>query len=443
MHYGAGNAGTQTEQILNSDLLDGDPEEGYRYLISGNAINTGIPVAVYKSLRNIGNSTLGRLAGLNKNAVNDFVVFEKNGVKVATPGCLQCHAQNFNNEIVIGLGNSYSLFQLDPSPSLNMIKKTIRIVYGKNSPEWQSASDVFLIADILKNAIRTEMQGVTPAQKIAEVMASHHDPITLRFRPDTAYFAVPPIVIPEDVPALWTTKKRKTFTVNGMRQGNFVKHITSNSILTLNDTIEARQIYNNARNVWAYIQTLQPPKYPYPVNTTLLGNGKQIFLQNCSRCHGTYEEPEYYPNKIISPEVIRTDSLMWKYFFDYPEYAEWFNKSWFATSEEPAYAKPQLGYVAPPLDGVWITAPYLHNGSVPTLESLLNSRSRPRYWKRNLNKQQYDYEKIGWRYEVLKKPGSKKTYNTDIPGYGNYGHTFGDHLSNDERKSLIEYLKTL
>jgi hypothetical protein len=287
------------------------------------------------------------------------------------------------------------------------------------------------------------MQGPTPTQKIAEVMASHRDPVTLKFRADTNYFPVPSIVIPEDVPALWIAKKRKAFTVNAMRQGNFLKHIVTPSILTLKDTVEAREIYNHAKDVWAYIKTLEPPKYPFAINQGLANRGKQIYLQTCSHCHGTYDKDGDYPNKLIPGDIIGTDSLMWKYFIKYPEYAEWFNKSWFATSESPASTKPQPGYVPPPLDGVWITAPYLHNGSVPTIEAVLNSELRPQYWKRSFSEEKYDYEKLGWQYRTLSKPGGKKTYNTDIPGYGNYGHYFGDHLSDDERKAVIEYLKTL
>jgi hypothetical protein len=39
--------------------------------------------------------------------------------------------------------------------------------------------------------------------------------------------------------------------------------------------------------------------------------------------------------------------------------------------------------------------------------------------------------------------GATTVYNTTIPGYGNYGHTYGDRLSEQERKAIIEYLKTL
>ena len=97
----------------------------------------------------------------------------------------------------------------------------------------------------------------------------------------------------------------------------------------------------------------------------------------------------------------------------------------------------------PPLDGIWITAPYLHNGSVPTLEALLNSSERPTYWSRDYENPQYDYENIGWKYTEHEKPGSAVIYNTGLKGYGNYGHYFGDVLTAPERKAVIEYLKTL
>jgi hypothetical protein len=122
---------------------------------------------------------------------------------------------------------------------------------------------------------------------------------------------------------------------------------------------------------------------------------------------------------------------------------DWFNNSWFGKGANPGKLVPYNGYIAPPLDGVWITAPYLHNGSVPTLDAVLNSRERPPYWTRDFSKTEYDYEKLGWKYMVPDKPGSKSCYNTKLPGYANTGHYFGDVLTDEERKAVLEYLKTL
>jgi hypothetical protein len=109
------------------------------------------------------------------------------------------------------------------------------------------------------------------------------------------------------------------------------------------------------------------------------------------------------------------------------------------------------GYIAPPLDGVWATAPYLHNGSVPTLEALLNSTKRPQYWIRTFDSSDYNDKTLGWNYTALEygKDGAtdseqrKRLYDTTLPGYSKNGHTFGDHLTDAERRQLLEYLKTL
>ena len=125
------------------------------------------------------------------------------------------------------------------------------------------------------------------------------------------------------------------------------------------------------------------------------------------------------------------------------QFIDWFNKSWFAQGDKPARLAASNGYVAPPLDGVWVTAPYLHNGSVPTIEGVLNSSIRPTYWSRDFENPDYDYSALGWKYDSTRSQGNKKVYNTTLPGYGNYGHYFGDKLSIEERRSVIEYLKTL
>ncbi|RYF82114.1 MAG: hypothetical protein EON98_11620 [Chitinophagaceae bacterium] len=77
------------------------------------------------------------------------------------------------------------------------------------------------------------------------------------------------------------------------------------------------------------------------------------------------------------------------------------------------------------------------------MEALLNSKLRPKFWSRNFDTPQYDYEKVGWKFKPEAKGGVATTYDTTIPGYGNYGHYFGDALTDAERKAVIEYLKTL
>ena len=112
---------------------------------------------------------------------------------------------------------------------------------------------------------------------------------------------------------------------------------------------------------------------------------------------------------------------------------------------------PQYGYMAPPLDGVWASAPYFHNGAVPTVAGVLDSGSRPKYLTRSFDSTAYDPAALGWQHSALDhghagEPDAAKRrqiYDTTQFGHANTGHVFGDALTADQRAAVIEYLKTL
>jgi hypothetical protein len=104
------------------------------------------------------------------------------------------------------------------------------------------------------------------------------------------------------------------------------------------------------------------------------------------------------------------------------------------------------GYANLPLDGVWLRAPDLHNGSVPTLWDLLNPQAkRPASYYRGSD--EYDWKKLGFKSESPAAPNGTMyfRYDTvDVPGNsnrGHEGHAYGTDLSDDEKWALIEYLK--
>jgi Cytochrome c len=288
----------------------------------------------------------------------------------------------------------------------------------------------------------TETRGVNAADRLASVLAAHRDPVTFKWSP-TAQIAIPDQVVPSDVPAWWLLKKKNGMFYNAFGRGDFGKFLMASNLLTVNDTTESAEVDKHMPDVLAYINSLQAPKYPKPIDIALASAGKAIFNNNCSGCHGTYGENGKYPNLLIPQSVIGTDSLLQAANYSNPEFVNWFNKSWFSSGSHPARLEPFKGYIAPPLDGVWITAPYLHNGSVPSLEAVLNSTIRPKFWSRNFSQPEYDYDNPGWKFAVHDQASNKSIYNTTLPGYGNYGHYFGDNLTQQERKAVIEYLKSL
>jgi len=100
---------------------------------------------------------------------------------------------------------------------------------------------------------------------------------------------------------------------------------------------------------------------------------------------------------------------------------------------------PYGPYAARPLYGIWAAAPYLHNGSVPTLyDLLLPPEQRPQKFK--LGARLYDPVKLGFAEADCDEPDCE--VDASRPGDGNGGHLYGTDLSEVERKALLEYLKT-
>lgn len=111
-------------------------------------------------------------------------------------------------------------------------------------------------------------------------------------------------------------------------------------------------------------------------------------------------------------------------------------------------------YKARPLNGVWATAPYLHNGSVPTLyHLLLPAKDRPKSFP--IGSREFDPEHVGLNILVNAPGGSVFVARNDdgkpVDGNSNEGHEFGTeaargtetHLDENERRALLEYLKSL
>ncbi|MFT3824850.1 MAG: c-type cytochrome [Chitinophagaceae bacterium] len=422
--------------------MDGDIQKGLAYLTTGDYVKGGIPYSIF--LLGIGKDKKNYLQrnGKNEKLSHDYTaVTAPNGEILVAPNCLQCHAQVFDDQLYIGMGNTTINFAEDDKLNLRNLQR-VESVLKLTAPRKYEASRSFIeIAKAIGPYLITEVQGVNAADRLAAILVAHRDPVTFKWN-DNPKLDIPAEVIPTDVPAWWLLRKKNAMFYNGFGRGDFGRFLMASNLLTVNDTSESREVDSHMPDVLAYIYSLKPPAYPSSIDIQLAKEGEKVFLDNCSRCHGTYGENESYPNLLIPEAIIQTDSMLYKSNYSNPQFVNWFNNSWFTQGDHPAKLEPFAGYIAPPLDGIWCTAPYLHNGSVPTLEALLNSDLRPRYWSRDFDKPQYDYRSIGWQYTTVDQP-KKKIYNTDLPGYSNRGHYFGDKLTDEERKAVIEYLKTL
>ncbi|RYZ23828.1 MAG: c-type cytochrome [Chitinophagaceae bacterium] len=420
----------------------GDAKKGFDYLVNGDYVRGGLPLNIFRMGYISFDSSLLRRTGLNANIPYEFTAQRAaNGEVVVAPNCLQCHAMPFDGQLVLGLGNSGVDFTKGRginARSLGALENLLK----KSFPKQYEASATFLqVTKTIAPDLVAEVRGVNLADHLAALLVAHRDPATFRWS-DSALLPKDHAVVPTDTPPWWLLKKKNAMFYNGFGRGDFGRFLMASNLLTTGDTSESRLVDEHMPDLLAYIYSLEAPVYKGAVDRTLAAKGRAVFGANCSGCHGTYGKKETYPNLLIPASVIGTDSLLYASNYSTPQFVDWFNRSWFRQGDHPAQLVPFSGYIAPPLDGVWITAPYLHNGSVPTIEALLNSKLRPRYWTRNFRKNDYDHKRLGWVYQEAgeAKPG---WYNTDLPGYRNTGHSFGDALTDTERKAVIEYLKTI
>ena len=119
------------------------------------------------------------------------------------------------------------------------------------------------------------------------------------------------------------------------------------------------------------------------------------------------------------------------------------------TASTPVLTRPDcksivndnLGYKARPLNGIWSTAPYLHNGSVPNLYEMLLAPTKrsPFFYEGSF---QYDPERAG--RDIKPSPSNSFKFDTSLPGNSNLGHDYGvGGLHESQRFALLQYLKTL
>ncbi len=250
-----------------------------------------------------------------------------------------------------------------------------------------------------------------------------------------------------DTPAWWNTKYKKWLYLDGGIQTNHRALVPFSLGDRHNSGKQVRSWDRQFKAIYKYLQSLETPKYPYEINQQLAAKGKIAFNKNCASCHGKYGKNPSYPERVISIEKLGTDrarhdALSKERFIGY-------ERSWLSFYGKTKCRPETGGYVAPPLHGIWASAPYLHNGSVPTLWHLLRPTKRPRLWKRSIDG--YDNQKVGLEFKSAKRlpsdvelPAQKRTwFDTRLFSKSNKGHLYPDKLSEEEKKAVLEYLKTL
>lgn len=234
-----------------------------------------------------------------------------------------------------------------------------------------------------------------------------------------------------DFPSIWNQKIRENSWLHWGGDNNSLSERNLSAALAggaSEDSLDHESIERVAQ--WALYS--EPPKYPYPVDPELVKRGKDVFDQlKCGSCHSP--GGKFYGQSTPIHE-IKTDPSRWE-LFDEKLLAK-FGTVGSGRPWQFKHYKKSSGYSNLPLDGIWARAPYLHNGSVPTLYDLfLKAELRPMKFFRGCDT--YDSVKGGFACQ------DGFEFQTIKTGNDNKGHDYGTGLAEKDRLSLVEFLKTL
>jgi mono/diheme cytochrome c family protein len=247
-----------------------------------------------------------------------------------------------------------------------------------------------------------------------------------------------------DLPAVWNQRDRDGLNLHWDGNNSSVRERNFSAAFGAGAT---RENVDSAAfdRVTAWLDDLAPPPYPYDISTdqSMLARGQEIYTEYCYACHDFNGE---LVGQVDPIESIRTDPHRLNSYTEklvgiqqmYGDGYDWDFKFFHKTN----------GYANAPLDGIWARAPYLHNGSVPTMWDLLTPEAERNggqdFFYRGHGV--YDADNMGIRTDVEEVDG-RTSYKFIIsePGNGNQGHSgekYGTELSDEDKRALIEYLKS-
>src|SRR5262245_49134433 len=239
--------------------------------------------------------------------------------------CLLCHGGSILGQSYVGLGNT--------SLDIQALFEDLAAADGR-SPQLPFAF--------------SHVRGTSEAGAMAVFLLSWREP-NLRLRKSSLDLGLRDDLC-EDVPAWWLLKKKKTMYYTGSVDARSVRALMQFMLspLTLPSTFDRCE--STFADIQAYLRTLEPPAYPFPIDRDLAHQGESLFANHCARCHGTYGRNWTYPNKIVPIDVIGTDPN--RYYGISKAFEDYYNASWFGNEKSSPLAngfaaRSTAGYQAP------------------------------------------------------------------------------------------------
>lgn len=434
----------------------------------------------------LGPNLIPDMGSLEKYPMGVSVFHSESSYPSMTFSCAACHSADLFGVKVLGMTNRFpranETFILGKKALMSSNKLLFKLMVGADKEDlvtYQTSRDAIKYVDHkapLALGLDTSLAQVGLSLALRNKDAYATKPKRIKKRENALnYFPA------DSKPAVWWNLKYKTKWLSdaSIRSGNPVHtNFLWNEIGRGADLEELEKwLIDNSQKVQdltAYVFQTKAPRYddffPKGINIHLAKKGEQLFLNNCSSCHGIYEKgwnqnesstraellattKTWYHEKTIIRDV-GTDPYRRK---GMSYFANDLNRLSISKSIG-TYVSEQKGYVPPPLIGIWARWPYFHNNSVPTLYDVISpSHKRPKHYiavPAQSKQQDFDNIKNGYPAKNLIKAEYKKDkkyfFDSNKKGLSNMGHTKmlldangEEKFTHSEKIELIHFLKSL
>ncbi len=490
-------AGSYAIVLLNDDqpVVHADIREHFKYGSTGGERASGFPYWIFKALPQVctghlpgeGYASLGLIYEDGKDLPVGMSKRRLMGIDRTFMNCAVCHvstvraAPGETAQLILGMpANTFDLFAFqkfffdcarDPRFSKDIIVPEIARLMREQGRKL-GPLDRYLIYPLAVWIMRERLTMLAgrfgPMLEHTEWGPGRTD----TFNPNKVLFNFPLDQLPEaernaavDFPSIWLQKPRQGMQLHWDGNNVMAEERNKNAAFGTGTTPPTIDLPAIAR-IEDWMLTVTPPKYILPIDEAKAAHGAKLYTEYCAGCHGANGRDFALPStqtareclasgpaddELYAPQVGRITRIedigtdrhrLDSYTY---ELAVQLGTIYAGYPHRYCHYRKTYGYANMPLDGIWLRAPYLHNGSVPTLRDLLEpAAARPRRFYRGNNV--YDGTRGGFVSSVAAASGRRFfLYDTHLPGNSNAGHegaAYGTELAPADKDALVEYLKT-
>ena len=445
-------------------------EEHFKYGSTGGERDAGIPLALWKVLPELfpqhlpgkGLESLGFIFEANRDLPIGVSKRNVQGIDRVFVNCAVCHAGTVRDtpdsqpRVIVGMPSNGMnlqaferfLFACARDEDFNPERLVDQIAYRKyddwfNRLLFRLAAVNLARQRLLTLAHRFSFMDREPDAGPGRIDTFNSPKVLLNFRMDRV--PTNEWVGNCDLPSIWNQGKREGMWLHWDGNNNSVEERNRSAAFgtgALPPTLDRESI----KQMESWLMTNTPPPWPYGIDNAKAARGEKLYAEYCARCHGRNgnDFTGDLVGKVTPIEQIKTD----RHRLDSYSYELCANQNILYAAypdERFKHFRKTFGYANQPLDGLWLRAPYLHNGSVPTLRDLLEpAGKRPTPFFRGYDV--YDRGRVGFIWNVPEEKGRKYfRFDTTLAGNGNFGHEgkdYGTELGPEEKDAIVEYLKT-